>query len=113
MRRLPFVLALSFTLLQAGAQIRQNPAAREESPLTGNARIDLFRPSAEARGGLFQDQGMQQAPPRKSPWLAAGMSLVVPGAGEFYAERYLKSAVFLAVEVGVWALAYHFDRKGD
>ncbi len=41
------------------------------------------------------------------------MSLVVPGAGEFYAENYWKSVLFLAVEVGAWAVAYHFDKKGD
>lgn len=80
---------------------------------TGNLAVDFF--------GLHQ---MEAAPPpqsespgldaqRKSPWLAAGLSLLVPGAGEFYAESYWKAAAFLAVDIAAWSLAYHFDKKGD
>ncbi len=111
MGKFSFVLVLALSALQTGAQVRQLPQAKGESPLTGNARIDLFRQSSDRAGTFVQDQGTGL--PRKSPWLAAGMSLVVPGAGEFYAESYWKSALFLAVEVGAWVLAYQYDRKGD
>lgn len=113
MGKFSFVLVLALTALHTGAQIKQVPEAKEESPLTGNARIDLFRPSLDGGAASIQEQGTGPALHHKSPWLAAGMSLVVPGAGEFYAESYWKSAVFLAVEVGAWALAYHFDKRGD
>ncbi len=113
MGKFSIVLVLALTALQSGAQIRQVPGPKEESPLTGNPRIDLFRPSPDGGKAFIQEESAVPALHHKSPWLAAGMSLVVPGAGEFYAESYWKSAVFLAVEVGAWVLAYHFDKKGD
>ncbi len=113
MSKFSLVVLLSLATLRAGAQISPGPPAKEESPLTGNLRLDLFRPSL-ADGRMFiQTQSAPMELHRKSPWLAAGMSLIVPGSGEFYAESYWKSAIFLAVEVGAWALAYHFDKKGD
>ncbi len=49
----------------------------------------------------------------KSPFLGALMSAVVPGAGEFYAQSYIKSAIFFAVEVGLWSF-YAINRSnGD
>ncbi len=107
------VFLLCLATLEAGAQISRSPVVSEETPLTGNPRLDLFRPSLAEGGTILQGQGAPSELHRKSPWLAAGMSLVIPGSGEFYAESYWKSAIFLAVEVGAWALAYHFDKKGD
>ena len=49
----------------------------------------------------------------KSPFLGALMSAVVPGAGEFYAQSYLKSAIFFAAEIGLWTM-YAINRgNGD
>lgn len=81
---------------------------------TGNVRVDLFS-SPSKPGTLLQDNAADgpSIGSHKSPWLAGGMSLVVPGSGEFYAGNYWKAALFLAVEVGAWALAYHYDKKGD
>ena len=80
--------------------------------LSGNARIDF--------------SGVPEIPPvfpagspdasnasRKSPWLAGGLSLVIPGTGEFYSESYFKSAAFFAAEVALWVLAYTYDQKGN
>lgn len=50
---------------------------------------------------------------QKSPILAATMSFVIPGTGQFYSERYLKSAVFLAAEVAAIAVGLIYDKKGD
>ena len=88
----------------------RSPAVR----LTGNARIDFvgqkeLTPSPEPAA---QVEGMPE-PQRRSPWLAAGMSLVVPGSGEFYAESFWKSAGFFALDVAVWVLAYSYDKRGD
>ena len=38
----------------------------------------------------------------KSPFIGAGLSAIIPGAGQFYAKNYLKTAIFLAVEAGLW-----------
>ena len=82
--------------------------------LSGNLRVDLFgfeRLPSQEKPAVQQD--VTKTGSRKSPWIAAGLSLVLPGSGEFYAESYWKSAVFLAVEIAAWALAYTFDKKGD
>jgi hypothetical protein len=95
------------------------PAASQERgekavPLTGNIQVDLFLEGGHAPGGGVGLQGdLEPLWSKKSPWLAAGMSAVVPGSGEFYSGSYVKSALFFAVEVGAWVLAYHFDKKGD
>jgi hypothetical protein len=49
----------------------------------------------------------------KSPFLAAGLSAVLPGAGEFYSESYWKSALFIAVEAAVWTVNIIYNNKGD
>jgi hypothetical protein len=103
------VVALALAASMAGAQPLRSTSPEKETPLTGNIRQDLLLTTRQDAASPAQGGEAH----RKSPWLAAGMSLVVPGSGEFYAENYWKSALFLAVEVGAWALAYHFDRKGD
>lgn len=83
--------------------------------LTGNLRIDLFGQQSLRDGPLLGEQEGDPAnmPSRKSPWLAAGLSAVVPGAGELYAGSIWKAALFFAVEVTAWSLAYANDKKGD
>ncbi|MEW6511394.1 MAG: hypothetical protein AB1428_10580 [Bacteroidota bacterium] len=102
-------LLCSRSVLVAGESTR-----KERAP-TGNARIDIvgfLEPGV--RGGSLQDAvGEAAVEARKSPWLAAGLSLALPGAGEFYAESYWKSAAFFAVEAAVWIVAYTYDKKAD
>jgi len=82
---------------------------------TGNARVDLMGQMSLSGGPQIsgEDAGQPEAVHTKSPWLAAGMSMVVPGSGEFYAESYWRSAAFFAVEVAAWVFAYSYDKKGD
>ncbi|MBN1632784.1 MAG: hypothetical protein JW917_01305 [Ignavibacteria bacterium] len=49
----------------------------------------------------------------KNPILAAALSVVVPGAGQFYAKSFVKSAVFLGLEAGLWITYAIFQKKGD
>ncbi len=49
----------------------------------------------------------------KSPYLAALMSAVIPGTGEFYSKSYIKSAIFFGAEVGLWVVYSTFQRKGN
>jgi len=88
-------------------------ARAPERVMTGNLRVDLF-----SRGKMDdvpfvspQDEGVVRR--HKSPYLAAGLSLAVPGAGEFYTEHYFESVAFFAADVAAWLLAYHYDKKGD
>ena len=89
-------------------RVNDAPAAT----LSGNARID-FSALPAGRGSLQDAVQEASAASRKSPWLAAGLSIVIPGAGEFYTERYLKSGIFLAVEAALWIMANKYDQKGN
>ncbi len=50
--------------------------------------------------------------PLRSPGIAAVFSAIVPGAGEFYAESYWRSALFFIAEVALWTTALHYQNKG-
>ena len=52
-------------------------------------------------------------PKEKSVLLGAGMSLLIPGAGELYAKSYLKSAIFLIIEAGLWTTYAIYNGKGN
>jgi hypothetical protein len=49
----------------------------------------------------------------KSPVLGAVLSAVVPGSGQFYAKSYIKSAIFIAAEAGLWIAYAVFQGKGN
>jgi hypothetical protein len=50
---------------------------------------------------------------KKSPWLGALFSVVIPGGGEFYAGSYWKAGIFVAVEAAVITTAIVYNNKGD
>jgi hypothetical protein len=52
-------------------------------------------------------------PNLKSTFLGGLFSGIIPGAGQFYAKSYIKSAAFLAVEVGLWVAYGIFQKKGN
>lgn len=52
-------------------------------------------------------------PSKKSPILSAGMSLIIPGTGQFYSERYIKSAAFVAIEAAAIIVGLMYDKKGN
>ncbi|HXX62974.1 MAG TPA: hypothetical protein VEO56_04175 [Bacteroidota bacterium] len=82
-----------------------------EVHLSGNPMIDFAgQRDLEPR---FQEGARADVSGGKSPWLAGVLSLAVPGAGEFYSESYLKSGLFFAAEIVLWALASSYDHKGD
>jgi hypothetical protein len=115
-----FALAL-FVTLSVGARAGEKPmvpmkelVTEHGTQLSGNLRVDLFGFERLPSAGIpAAQQGGVQVMSRKSPWLAAGMSLVVPGAGEVYAQSYWKAVGFFAIEVAAWAFAYTYDKKGD
>lgn len=94
--------------------VMKNRPNTSDIHLTGNLRTDLFSQNTMVGALEIGDQLEEvTSRPHKSPWLAAGMSLVLPGAGEFYANNYWRSALFFAVEVTAWTIAYTNDKKGD
>ncbi|HEY3249624.1 MAG TPA: hypothetical protein VGK25_00770 [Ignavibacteria bacterium] len=55
----------------------------------------------------------QQTKKKKSVALGVLLSALLPGAGEFYGENYLKAGIFLGVEVLAWGTYVYFTKKGD
>jgi len=49
----------------------------------------------------------------KSPILGGLFSAIVPGSGQLYAKNYLKSAIFIAAEAGLWVVYAVFQGKGN
>jgi hypothetical protein len=108
---LVLTLSVCAVPLQAGDRARV-PA--EGPSLTGNLRVDLL-----ARKELFDhlqlgdSAGTREPAERKSVLIAAGLSLLIPGTGEWYAGSYWKAALFFAIEVAAWGFAYSYDQRGD
>lgn len=50
---------------------------------------------------------------KKSVALGVLFSALLPGAGEFYGESYLKAAIFFGVELLAWGTYFYFDNKGN
>lgn len=50
---------------------------------------------------------------KKSVGLGILFSALLPGAGEFYGEDYLRAAVFFGVELLAWGTYIYFEKKGD
>lgn len=49
----------------------------------------------------------------KSPLLASGLSLLVPGAGEMYGEDYLLGGILMGVEASLWTGYLVYEIEGD
>lgn len=112
-----FALILLCELAVCQDEVGVSILHRGHSPavqLTGNARVDLvgLREITPSPDLAAQVEGMP-GPPHRSPWIAAGLSVVVPGAGEFYSESFWKAAGFFALDVAAWVFAYSYDKKGD
>lgn len=91
---------------------------REAFIFSGDLKTDLFSTSSRLPGEpalssstLLQE--MEWGRRKKSPLLAAVLSGVVPGAGEFYSKSYIKSCIFFAAEVISWTVNILYNRKGD
>lgn len=58
---------------------------------------------------------LEKAQPRmlRSPALAGIFSAIVPGAGEFYAESYLRAGLFVAIEAALWIFHIQLLDRGN
>jgi hypothetical protein len=55
-----------------------------------------------------------EAPGRKSPFLAAALSLVIPGLGEYYVgDQIWRGAIFTLLEAGLWYGNITYTSRGD
>jgi hypothetical protein len=50
----------------------------------------------------------------KNALLAAGLSLILPGLGEYYVgDQVWRGAIFTGIEIGLWYGRFHFNARGD
>jgi hypothetical protein len=83
--------------------------------LTHQPPLDLqnFYLQTEAEDApLWQDE-FQKPSGRKSATKAMVLSLILPGAGEYYAESKLRSGVFLGIEGAIWSSFLGFRTYGS
>jgi hypothetical protein len=111
------VVLLALTPVLTFSQLVQEEDAQWQSELL-RASVRYGEPGAvTAEQGfanpLFQNESEPFYPSRKSPVLAGLMSLVVPGAGDVYAENYIMSVVFIAAEAVGWYFNIQQNAKGD
>ncbi len=84
---------------------------------TGNATIDFFGTPVAAtlstRNPVMSEAIPSDAATKKSPWLAAMFSLIVPGAGEAYAGDYVKGGAFFVSQIISVVTAVNYTQKGN
>ncbi len=92
--------------------------AQTEKILSGNLQVDSrylsSRNNALEQTPAFSAMRFQSTESgKKSPLLGGLFSLVLPGAGEFYSESYLKAGIFVAIEAAVVTAAIIYNNKGN
>lgn len=94
------------------ASVAVNAQNEQKFVLSGVLNFDSKTSFINADKVLTNDENNLKAE-EKSPWLAAGLSAVVPGAGEFYSEHYIKSAAFIAIEAAAIVVGVLYNKKGN
>jgi hypothetical protein len=107
MKKIVFLFVLAGLFSNLLSQEKEN----QDLTLTGNLKVDGDLISNlikyEPTRTIFQENDN-----KKSPALAALFSALVPGAGEVYAESYLKAAIFFVIEVSAITASIAWNKKG-
>jgi hypothetical protein len=88
------------------------PAQEKEIDLTGNISQDLLILSHNTELSKMGETTSSIVQKRK-PALAAGLSALLPGAGQFYNQDYWKTAIFASIEIAAVVTAIVYNKKGD
>jgi hypothetical protein len=123
MRKQKFIFGLLISILTCGSVSVINGQSAEKlshkifvqqnkTVLSGNLQYDS-QLAFDKTVVLIPDETKTPNGNKKSLWLAAGLSAIVPGAGEFYSERYLKSAIFIVIEAAAITVGIIYNKKGD
>lgn len=103
MKKIIFIYFLLFAI---------NLYGQHQNVLTGILNLDS-KVAASMAQVESDDESISDLGNTKSPLLAGFLSLIVPGAGEFYAESYLKSILFVAIEAAAISVSVIYEGKGD
>ena len=110
-----FAFVLCSLLLAGTAKGGEEPKFH----FTGNPTVDFFGlgySSPQSFASEIAPAAWEESAPaegKKSAFLAAVMSLVVPGSGEVYSGSYLKGAIFFVADVISISAAVNYNNKGN
>ncbi len=107
------VKSVLILILLISAQLLAQENSKQSIMFTGNLKFDSelsnqqMQPLQKVEPNIFVESN------KKSPFLAAIFSLIVPGSGEIYSKSYLKAGIFLAVEATLITVGIIYNKKGD
>ena len=110
MKNMMYFAIILFLTLNISNYAQLPETEKTDFVLTGNLREDsknILKTESRTNLNLHFDES------QKKPFLAGVLSLILPGAGEFYSESYIKAGVFLALEAAAITTAIVYDKKGD
>ncbi len=120
LRLVLFTILLLSIGCEAQAQFRETYSAL---PPTTNALISSIQfgsanvqstDFAAERGRWSEDETEKPVGTQKSGIIAAGLSLILPGLGEYYVgDQIWRGAIFTVLEAGLWYGRYHWTKRGD
>jgi hypothetical protein len=118
-----FVAVIGFfaSVKEANAQFTA-PTPSANIPVSENSALNIvafshsfFSPHERTDiPGLEEQQAPAPAGSHKSPYLAAGLSLVLPGLGEYYVgDEIWRGVIFTAVDAALLAGNIIYNKRGD
>ena len=91
----------------------QNPIQITNQFNESELKNDLLTQDSEIDKEHKLNKSIQNSANTKSPYLGALFSGIIPGTGEIYAKSYIKGAIFLAIEAGLWIAYGTNESKGN
>ena len=105
------VLLLSFGYVKINFAQEKNEFSRIEITNKFINQKSAFNSSSDLNDKIKTNRNVKDE--TKSPFLGALLSGVIPGAGEFYAKSFIKSAIFFGIEAGLWTAYAVYQKKGN
>ena len=87
--------------------------AQEKSEVELTGRLNQDFQISYNHTNKFMEDSVNVILDKRSPILAGGLSLILPGAGQFYNEDYWKTAIFILVEAAAITTIIVSNNKGD
>jgi hypothetical protein len=112
-KRILVIASFLLGLVSEGqAQFIERPADHDRNQLVNSYTFfSEIAPSDEVPLGLSSTADL---PGKKSPFLAAALSLIIPGLGEYYVgDQIWRGVIFTVLEAGLWYGNITYTNRGD
>jgi len=80
---------------------------------TNKHKFSILHIKEKQQFSIAKTNIQQEKKKKKSVGLGILLSALLPGAGEFYGESFLKAGIFFGVELLAWGTYIYFEKKGD